>query len=553
MIKLRLDKVTFSYPSKPILQEVSCEVQEGCYGVIGPNGSGKTTLLKLILGELTPDTGFVVRDKRLSRAYMAQEVDLDPDATAFEVVLQGAEKILALETELETLETQFADPAYYTNEQRLAKLIEKQEKLLSAYHDLGGAGLEGRIRTLLSDIGFEDHELDLSVRHLSGGQKKLLGLARIIIGRPDILLLDEPDNHLDLDGKTMLQKLIQDFHGSVVIVSHDRYFLDMVVDGIIEVEAGKISQYPGTYSEYMFEKRLRLERQADLYHAQQKEITRLEQAAKRLLMWGKVYDNPKFSLRGKAILKRLDRMDKIDKPLLETDQIEIQLGGWRGSEKVLEITDLTKSFPTADGQDRIRVLDHINLLLRYRDRVGMIGPNGVGKSLLIRLIREEQGFDSGEIRIGPSIKPAYYAQEFETLDPNLTLLETICKAGNFSESRGIAFLKKFLFIYEQRDTPVTSLSGGERARLQIALITLSGANLLLLDEPTNHLDIPSCEVLEDALQAFDGTILVVSHDRYFLDRIANRIVVLQGDGTKEYLGNYSDYENQHQQQLDYSA
>ena len=550
MIKLRLDKVTFSYPSKPILHEVSCEVQEGCYGVIGPNGSGKTTLLKLILGELTPDDGFVVRDKRLSRAYMAQEVDLDPDATAFEVVLQGAERILALETELKTLEAQFGDPAFYTNENRLASLIEKQEKLLSTYHELGGSGLEGHIRSLLADIGFEAHEIDLPVRHLSGGQKKLLGLARIIIGRPDILLLDEPDNHLDLDGKAMLQKLIQNFHGSVVIVSHDRYFLDMVVDEIIEVEGGKINQYPGTYSEYMFEKRLRLERQADLYHAQLKEITRLEQAAKRLLMWGKVYDNPKFSLRGKAILKRLERMDTIDKPELETDRIEIQLGGWRGSEKVVEISDLVKSFPTADGQDRVRVLDHINLLLRYRDRVGIIGPNGVGKSLLIRLIREEQPFDSGEIRIGPSIKPAYYAQEFETLDPHLTLLETICKAGNFSESRGVAFLKKFLFVYEQCDTLVTALSGGERARLQIALITLSGANLLLLDEPTNHLDIPSCEVLEDALQAFDGTILVVSHDRYFLDRIANRIVVLLGDGTKEYMGNYSDYENQHLSRMD---
>ena len=544
MIKLRLDKVTFSYPAKPILHEVSCEVQEGCYGVIGPNGSGKTTLLKLILGEITPDTGFIVRDKRLSGAYMAQEVDLDPDVTAYEAVLQGAERILALEAELKTLEEQFADPAYYSNEKRLSRLIDKQEKIFSTYHELGGAGLEGRIRSLLIDIGFEEHELDLPVRHLSGGQKKLLGLARIIINRPDILLLDEPDNHLDLDGKAMLQKLIQDFHGSVVIVSHDRYFLDMVVDEIIEVEGGKITQYPGNYSEYMFEKHLRLERQAEVYQAQQKEITRLEQAAKRLLMWGKVYDNAKFSNRGKAILKRLDRMDKIDKPQLESDQIEINLGGWRGSEKVLEITDLVKSFPTADGHEDVAVLKNINLLLRYQDRVGMIGPNGVGKSLLIRLIREEQPFDSGEIRIGPSIKPGYYAQEFETLDPRLNLLETICKAGNFSESRGVAFLKKFLFAYEQRDTPVTALSGGERARLQIALITLSGANLLLLDEPTNHLDIPSCEVLEDALLAFDGTILVISHDRYFLDRIANRIVVLQGDGTKEFLGNYSDYENQ---------
>jgi ATP-binding cassette subfamily F protein 3 len=293
----------------------------------------------------------------------------------------------------------------------------------------------------------------------------------------------------------------------------------------------------------MFEKRLRLERQAERFQAQQKEIIRLEQAAKRLLMWGKVYDNAKFSNRGKAILKRLDRMDRIEKPSLEQDQIEISLGGWRGSEKVLEVTDLVKAFPKPNGAGMDRVLEHINLLLRYGDRVGMIGPNGSGKSLLVRMILGRDTPDSGEVVLGPSIKPGYYAQEFETLDPELSLLETICKAGNFSESRGVAFLKKFLFSYDQRDTPVGALSGGERARLQIALITLSGANFLLLDEPTNHLDIPSCEVLEDALLDFDGTILAVSHDRYFLDRIANRIVELHGDCTTEYLGNYSDYES----------
>ena len=542
MIKLRLDKVTFSYPSLPIFQEASCEIQEGCYGVIGPNGSGKTTLLKLLLGELRPDSGFIARDKGLSIAYMAQEVDLNPEHTSYEAVREGAGRVLALEAELAELESQFANPDIYTKNQRLARLISRQEQTLSDYHSLGGAGLQGRIRSLLTKIGFAEHEMELPVRKLSGGQKKLLGLARIIISRPDILLLDEPDNHLDLDGKALLQQLIEDFPGSVVIVSHDRYFLDMVVDGILEVDSGRIAQFPGNYSEYMFEKQLRLRRQAKRFQAQQKEITRLEQAANRLLMWGKVYDNAKFSTRGKNIMKRLERMDKIDKPLLDRDRIEINLGGWRGSEKVLEISDLSKGFPAPDGQNTHRVLRDISLLLRYGERVGMIGPNGAGKSLLIRLILGQDEPDSGEIRIGPSVKAGYYAQEFETLDPRLTLLETICKAGNFSESRGVAFLKKYLFSYDQRDTPVVALSGGERARLQIALITLSGANFLLLDEPTNHLDIPSCEVLEDALLEFDGTILAVSHDRYFLDRIVNRIVSLDGEGTKTYPGNYSEYE-----------
>jgi len=543
MITLRIDNVTFSYPSTPVLKDASCEIQQGCYGVIGPNGSGKTTLLKLILGELAPDAGFITRDKRLNIAYMAQEVDLDPEEAACDVVRQGANRVLALEAQLAELERKFADPAYYSHEKRLASLIDQQERALDAYNALGGPGLEGQVTALLTAIGFKAHELALPVKHLSGGQKKLLGLARIIVGRPDILLLDEPDNHLDLEGKAMLANLIDSFSGSVVMVSHDRYFLDLVVDQILAVENGRIEQFRGNYSEYIFEKQLRLQRQAERFQAQQKEISRLEQAAKRLLMWGKIYDNPKFSNRGKNILKRVDRLEKIEKPLSDKERIEINLGGWRGSEKVLEITEVSKGFPTEDGRSARKILDNINLLSRYGDRVGMIGPNGVGKSLLIRMILREVEPDTGTIYLGPSITPGYYAQEFETLDPNLGLVKTICRLGNFSENRGVAFLKKFGFNYGQRDTLVGALSGGERAKLQIARITLSGANFLLLDEPTNHLDIPSCEVLEDALLDFNGTILAISHDRYFLDRIATRIVELSGDGLKEYLGNYSDYEN----------
>ena len=544
MINVRLDKVSFSYPSQSILREASCEIQKGCYGVIGLNGSGKTTLLKLIQGELKPDEGFLVRDKRLRMAYMAQEVALDPDEIAFDAARHGAARVLAIKDKLDMLETRFADPEYYTNEKKLAKLIDQQEQALAAFNELGGPGLDGRIRNLLKIIGFDEHEMFLPVKHLSGGQKKLLGLVRMLISQPDILLLDEPDNHLDLRGKAMLEELIQGFNGSVIIVSHDRYFLDLIVDEILEVEDGRISQFVGNYSEYMFEKRLHLERQAERYQAQQKEISRLEQAAKRLLMWGKIYDNPKFSNRGKNILNRIDRMEKIERPILERDQIEFSFGGWRGSDKVLELMDVTKSFPNPKETGTISVLAGINLQLRYGDRLGMIGPNGVGKSLLARMVLGDLEPDSGTIYLGPSITPGYYAQEFETLDPNRTLLETICKAGNFPINRGVAFLKKFLFSYEQRDTRVGLLSGGERARLQIALITLSDANFLVLDEPTNHLDIPSCEVLEDALLDFDGTILAISHDRYFLDRIVNRIIELHGMGTDEYLGNYSDFENQ---------
>ena len=544
MIKLRLDKVSFSYPSKPVFKGVSCSIQEGCYGVIGPNGSGKTTLLKLILDELKPDSGVITREKQLHIAYMPQEIFLNPDLSAFRTAYQGAARATAVKTQLAILEGRFSDPEIFNSEKRLARLIDQQEQLITNFNQLGGPGLEGQVRYLLTSIGFKTHEMDLPVRNLSGGQKKLLGLTRIIIDRPDILLLDEPDNHLDLNGKAMLEKLIADFQGTVLIVSHDRYFLDMVVDHIIEVENFKVSHFTGNYSEYMFEKHLKLQRQAALFQTQQKEINRLEQAAKRLLMWGKVYDNAKFSNRGKNILKRIDRLEKIEKPQLDPEKIKIQLEGWRGSEKVLEIISLRKGFQNHDTSAFIQVLREINLLLRNGDRVGMIGPNGSGKSLLVRMILGHVQPDDGVIAIGPSIKLGYYAQEFETLDPTHNLLETICRKGNFSETKGIAFLKKYLFSYEQRQTPIGSLSGGERARLQIALITLSGANFLILDEPTNHLDIPSCEVLEDALGEFTGTILTISHDRYFLDRIVNRIVEIQSGSIMEYSGNYSDYENQ---------
>ncbi len=543
MIKIRLDNLTFSYPSKPILNKVSCKFQDQTvYGIIGANGSGKTTLLKLILGEFTPDSGILLKNKDLEIAYMAQDINLDFENSAFDETRKGAARILALGEQLGTLEAKFADPHYSAHPARLSRLIDEHARVLEAFNQLGGAGLEGRILSLLRSLGFKDQEFGLEVGKLSGGQKKLIGLAKIMIGQPDVLLLDESDNHLDLDGKVLLENLIKNFPGVVIIVSHDRYFLDMVVDEIIEIESGRLTTYKGNYSEYMFEKQLRLARHAQMYKAQNKEITRLEQAAKRLLTWGKIYNNGKFSQRGKAILKRLERFDRIDKPETESKKLEIDLGGWAGSRKVLEISSLSKGFASPGEGKYNAVLNDIDLYLAYGERVGLVGPNGSGKSLLTKLILGEIEADSGEIYLGPSVKIGYYAQEFETLDFTPTLLEAICRAGNFSESRGVAFMRKFGFEYEQRDTRVGALSGGERARLQIAMITLSGANFLLLDEPTNHLDIPSSEVLEDALLEFEGTILTISHDRYFLDRIATRIISLGIMGLRSFPGNYSDYQ-----------
>jgi ATP-binding cassette subfamily F protein 3 len=429
-----------------------------------------------------------------------------------------------VEAELARIEARLADPDVYGDEKALTRTLDHQARLLDEYTRLGGPGYEGRVRSTLRSLGFANADMNLPVEALSGGQKKLVGLARLLVTQPDLLLLDEPDNHLDLEGKAFLERFIRSYRGAVIIVSHDRYLLDLVADEIVELEDGRLTRYPGSYSEYAFEKQMRLLRQQQLYQAQQKEVKRLEQAAKRLLTWGAVYDNVKFIRRGRNILKRLERMDRLDKPVLERRRMGLELDGWRGSNKVLDI------------------LAGLNLLLWRGERVGMVGPNGAGKSLLFRLILEQETASSGEIKIGPSVKVGYYAQEHETLDYGRTLIDTVRQAAKLSEEGAVRFLGRFLFDYDQARGLVANLSGGERSRLQMALLMLSDANFLLLDEPTNNLDIPSAEVLEDALADFEGTVFVISHDRYFLDRVAGRIVELDEGSLTEYIGGYSDYQ-----------
>jgi ATP-binding cassette subfamily F protein 3 len=282
---------------------------------------------------------------------------------------------------------------------------------------------------------------------------------------------------------------------------------------------------------------MRLARQQQLYGVQQREIARLQAAAKQLLMWGRQYDNEKFITRGKAILGRIEKIDKIDRPVLEPRRMDLQINGWRGSNKVLEITDLAKVFEPSPGY----LFNRLNLLIRHGERVGLVGPNGAGKSVLLKMILGEVPIDRGEIVVGPSISIGYYAQQHETLGRDQTLIDLIRHAKECSEGAAVAFLLKFLFTYEQCRQRIGDLSGGERSRLQLALLMLSGANFLLLDEPTNNLDIASAEVLEDTLQNFEGTVLCASHDRYFLDRTANRIMELDNGQLTDYVGGYSDY------------
>ncbi len=317
-----------------------------------------------------------------------------------------------------------------------------------------------------------------------------------------------------------------------MLVSHDRYILDAVVTHIAEIEDGHLTTFPGNYTEYILDKQERLVRAEQLFILQQRAIARMEMALKRYMQWVQVSD--KFSSRVRSMETRLERTKQLDRPILERRKMGLELNGWRGSNQVLEIVGVQKSYTRP-------VLDGVSLLIRHGDRVGLIGPNGSGKSVLLRLILGMETPDAGEIKIGPSIKVGYYSQEHETLDFESRLIDTVRISGKMSESSAVAFLLRYLFTYKQASDKIHTLSGGERSRLQLALLVLTEANFLLLDEPTNNLDIASAEVLENSLDDFVGTVLVISHDRYFLDRTVERILAIEDGKVKEYIGNYSDY------------
>ena len=539
MIAIGLTHISLSLGAHLIFNDLSWEIQDDQrIGLIGPNGAGKSSLLKLIVGEHAPEPGgLLTRAKGLTIGYLPQQPELDPNQTVLAAALAGNEQLAQVEAELERLEAKLGDPAVSGDEKALARTLDAQETALQAFTELGGETYATRARDLLLGLGLTEADFSKPIGTLSGGQKKLVGLARLLLARPAVLLLDEPDNHLDLAGKTFLEGLIRDYPGAVVLVSHDRYLLDAVVTHIAEIEDGRLTTFNGDYSNYVIDKEARLARQEELYQIQQRSIARMEAAIKRYAQW--VVFNDKFASRLRAVRTRLERVESLERPTLERRRMGLSFAGWRGSTNVLELKKVSKAF----GESK--PLRNVDLLVRHGERVGVIGANGVGKSVLLRLILGREAPDSGGIRIGPSVQLGYYAQEHETLDLEQTPLEAVRHAAYITEEGAVAFLKRYLFTYRQTSQKIKTLSGGERSRLQLALLALPGrvasVNCLLLDEPTNNLDIASAEVLEDALAEFEGTVIVISHDRYFLDRVVERTLELKAGRLREYAGGYSDY------------
>lgn len=503
--------------------------------VVGENGSGKSTLLRLLAGQTEPTSGAVTRQRGLRVGYLPQQPAFAPRHTVRQVVALAGGDASSLDERLRQLEQRMADDL---DDDELDRVLADYAELLERSDAAPALPVEARVEQTLEALGLPATRWDLPIEALSGGEKRIVGLAQCLIEDPDLLLLDEPDNHLDAGAMRWLESYLVARRGGTVLISHDRYFIDRVATSIVELEDGGVTRYPGNYTRYTQQKRERLEREAQLYELRQRELKKLKASAEQLTQWAR--QNPKFAARAGNRWRHLEiereRLAETPVPVLERRRIDVEFTGDRGSTLVLELKDLAKSFGDHE------VLRPFDLELTHGERVGVVGDNGSGKTTLFRLVLGRDEPSGGRVRMGPSIVPGYYAQEQETLDPARTPIELVRSARAMTEQQAIGFLVGLLFTREDALTEVRKLSGGERSRLQIALLILQGANFLLLDEPTNNLDLPSIEELEDALLDFGGTILTISHDRYFLDRVCNRIVELDGGLVREYPGGFTYYD-----------
>jgi ATP-binding cassette, subfamily F, member 3 len=535
MTLIGLRSVDKFYGGRAVLRGLDLNVNAGArIGLVGTNGAGKSTVLRILAGTEEVDGGEVVRRRGLHVASLPQYVEGD-ERTPMDVVRAARPEIRDLQGELDECGEQLGMREVASDLRRMQRVLERQERLLRRFTELGGPGFEGEARGYLGSLGLGDGDIGRPMRDLSGGQRKLAVLASCLARRPDVLLLDEPEAHLDAGRRELLEAIMRSFDGAVVVVSHDRYLLDETVGEIAELENGKVTMWPGNYSAYSVARELELKRRQQLYVAQQKEIARLEEAIRRFKLWASLVPKERHIKQARNKQRQIDQMDKVERPVLERRKINLDLRGrLRGGKKVIDLRDVGMAF------DDDPVLIGIDLTVERGERLGVVGPNGAGKSVLAKLLAGVLAPTEGERWAGPSIDLGYLAQNDEP-PPGATPLGLVRDVRPMYEGDAVKLLGRFLFRYEQVREPVTALSGGERTRLQLLLIMLREPNCLVLDEPTNHLDIDSLEILEAELERFDGTVVFVSHDRYFLDRIADGIVEVRDGEARRHTGGYSDW------------
>jgi len=518
------ENISKSYGENLVIKEISFQIDEKeKIGLIGSNGVGKTTLLKIISGEIKAEGGSIERRRGLKVGYLSQEVNLNFRKTLYEEAKESFLEVLTLEERIYQL-------ARMMNEDKgkLDQLIGEYGKLEEEFENKGGYTYQARLKMVLNGFGFKEEDFGKSVECLSGGEKARLCYAKVLLKEPDLLLLDEPTNHLDLEAIEWLEGYLASYRGAIVVVSHDRYFLDRIVQKIWELEPGTLNCYQGNYTHYLEQKKQLTAWHEKMYTLQRNEIERQDEFIRRNIAGQK-------SKQAQSRRKMLEKIKRVEKPRREK-QIVIDFSSEsRGGDKVLEVSNLSKFFPEKF------LFKGMSFGLQRGDRLGIVGPNGTGKTTLLRIIMGEEKPDNGRIKMGKGIRVGYYDQHLAQLNSENSILEELRSAGPRMQDEELrSFLGKLLFTGEEVFNPVGSLSGGEQARLLLARLMLSKVNFLILDEPTNHLDINSRKILEEAILNYEGTIIVVSHDRYFLDKIARAILYFGINGDiKLYPGNYS--------------
>jgi len=534
MTILDINNVTKAFGADVILEGLSFKVNRGeKVGLVGENGSGKTTLFRMIVGTEETSGGTIARVGSPRIGYLAQELAYNEENTVYEEILDVFAPVRKLGEELKEVEASMGDAEVASDERRFRAVMDRYGEFLEEFERLGGYTFEQRIEAVLDGLRLSGMR-DRRVESLSGGEKNIVALAKVLLEEPDLLLLDEPANHLDFEGLEWLEEFLRNYGKTVILVSHNRYLLDRVVDRILEIEDRRITVYSGNYSAYRAEKMRNLLKQRASYESQQKEIRRIEEIIRRYELWARRSMDPFHARQARRRQKMLDRMERVERPSLDRKRIAPIFGFEERSGRIaLELKGYSRAFG-----DKVLFQD-VELHLSFGDRVGLLGANGTGKTTLFKDIVAQASWENPSLRIGPKTVVGYYAQEHETLDLQRAILEEVRWEKGLTKDQAFSILSKFLFRWEDVDRKVGTLSGGEKSRVQLAKLMVSGANLLLMDEPTNHLDIQSREQVEEALEEFEGTIFVISHDRYFLDRIVDRIVEIRNPNLAEYPGNFS--------------
>ena len=534
MIVLSCNNLNKSFGIDSILENLNFTVNEyDKIGIIGVNGTGKTTLFKIISGIYGYDSGDIYTSKDCEIGYLEQNTNFHSENTILEEVLEVFKDVIEMEKYLRDLEHKISEESSNTNSTTLEKLMNEYSNKLEAFSDMNGYGYKSEAKGVLKGLGFSDEDMDKPISILSGGEKTRVLLGKLLLKKPTLLLLDEPTNHLDSEAIEWLEVFLKQYKGTVILISHDRYFLDQVVNRIFEIHNKKLKTYNGNYSDFIKASAIEKELELKKFEDQQKDIKKQEESIERL----KAFGREKHLKRARSKEKALAKVDVLDKPEAYRKKAKIEFNpSVTSGNDVLQLRDISMGYG-----ERILFKD-LNLDIYRGEKVALIGANGIGKSTLFKIIMNEITPLSGDIKFGTNVNVSYFHQEQKTLNLDNTIIDEIWEDNKqLTQTSLRTMLGAFLFEGEEVFKKISTLSGGERARVAILKLILSNANLLLLDEPTNHLDIDSKEVLEDALSSYTGTIFTISHDRYFLNTVVDKVLVLDENGITEYLGNYDYY------------